>query len=629
MSGGGRRIAGTLLPLFLIGVHCGAPEGGESPPRIVSLTRIAEAEHPVEVWVRHGDDRLVLAAPAGEPIPVGPVPASEACVLHAGVAADPPLSGEVTLRVAVQDAEGRVLDVPVPDETVELRRGGWTELQRPLPALGEGGRLVLLGRLAREKGSRIGWGTPYLACADDREPKRPSRPNVLLISIDTLRADHLGVYGYERPTSPRIDALAEESIVFDAAFTTAPWTLPAHASMLTGLYPEEHGAGHATVFTPLAEDVGTVSERLSAAGYRTIAHVGGGYVGRAYGLDRGFDEWLDRHGATLESVLPETLAALSEAGGEPFFLFLHTYGVHGPYKHPDRFPSFRVPGRSEPKPIWREVASMTLHQHLDLGRFSGPGDAIAGYDSCIRFVDDQVGRLLDFLERRGMLDDSLIVVTSDHGESFLERGRYISHGYTFFEEEVRVPLVVRVPGAERTGRSDVLVDSTDVAALLLEVAGVAPSEPLSGASPLARIEGRTPRRELVRGGSAYTGGLYGRTARWKVMTAVPSMGAHGLRQPTSLLPDFDGDEQVYEVSADPGEIRNLTGELARHPAEVWTLHQQLGRLQQPGRGNASREFLDSEQARRLEALGYLDRTFGSPARTGREISSAPPRERRP
>ena len=322
---------------------------------------------------------------------------------------------------------------------------------------------------------------------------------------------------------------------------------------------------------PLEAHVETLAETLAAAGYRTVAHAGGGYVGPAYGLDRGFEEWIDRHGATLESVLPESLAALSEIDEEPIFLFLHTYGVHAPYAHPDRHPSFEVPRSGAGGDSWRRLGEMELHRHFQLERFDGIEGLIATYDSSIRFVDSQLGVLFEFMQRNRLLDDTVVILTSDHGESFLERGRYISHGYTFFDEEVRIPLIVRMPGGEPAGRSNELVDSTDIGALVLEVAGIASPPPVSGRSPIARLERRAPSRQFVRGGSAYTGGLYGRTREWKVMTEVDFNGPLGLRRPGLLLPDFAPQEQIYHVEQDLGEDRNLTSQPSRLP-ELSLIH---------------------------------------------------------
>jgi arylsulfatase A-like enzyme len=626
----------TLLVLIaLVGVQCSRGEAPEPGPgtgtRYISLSRLAHETIRAEIRGHHEDDRVTLVAEVGQALRIGPLPIGDRCVLHAGLLAGSGAVPALPVRIALETGNGTR---SVFEGRVDIDDRSWRDLAIPLPPSAGGEASVAALVLATETPDEqaeapveIGWGTPYVACEEplQRAPA-PPRPHVVLISIDTLRADHLGIYGYPRPTSLALDAFAGDALVFDNAFTTSPWTLPAHASMLTGLYPEVHRAGHASIYSPLDPDVVTLAQRLSLAGYDTLANVGGGYVGHAYDLDRGFDEWIDRHAATFESVLPEALDAVSHIGETPTFLFLHTYAVHSPYKLPAGEPSFRTPATG-PRPVgWSELAAMKVHLHIELERFHGIEDTIAAYDSSIAFMDRQLARLFELLEARGLLEESLVIVTSDHGESFLERGNYISHGYTFYDEEVRVPLLVRLPervqAERRTGRVSDLTDLTDVAALVLAVAGVEAEGELAGADPLARLDGRAPARELVRGESAYTGGLYGRTGRWKLMTRVPELGSLGLMRPRELIPDFHDEEQVFDTRNDPSESSNLATRSGELPAAVWQLRQQLGVLEAPGRGSARQDRLDRDQRRQLEALGYIDR-ISDPSQNPDDTPSAP------
>jgi len=263
------------------------------------------------------------------------------------------------------------------------------------------------------------------------------------------------------------------------------------------------------------------------------------------------------------------------------------------YAHPEEFDQFGASCDAEPCPAkprsaakrerWAALAAMKLHAHLRLGRFQDIDQVIAAYDGSILFVDSQLGLLFEYLRRTGMYENALIIVTSDHGESFLERGPYISHGYTLFDEELRVPLIVRRPGASKPDRSDDLVDLTDFAALILETSGVAQSTRLSGANPLARASGAIPKRRFVHGGSAFTGGAYVRTRDWKVIAPVRPLGALGMQRPDEVVPGFEFAEQVFDLSSGPSEQVDRAGNGASLPAAVWILRQQLDKIEPPGR----------------------------------------------
>ncbi len=369
------------------------------------------------------------------------------------------------------------------------------------------------------------WGLGLLAslalggsgCSPDSAPEpapRPS-PNLILISIDTLRADHLGAYGYSRPTSPRLDALAAESLLFTSAYAPAPWTLPSHAALLTGVHPWDLGFDNPRRTLP--ETVPTLAEGLAAHGYNTAAFVDStlsGFVGADRGFDRGFD--LYRHGphspgARQRFDVASTVdAALSWLDGRdvdrPFFLFLHTKSVHAlaaadpcrderclPYDQPEphrlRFidpetPSFRW--RSEDGSAAAQAYLWTLNEKIVNGELDPrqyPRERlevlIAAYDAGIRWVDDELGRLVDSLRARGRLSDTVLVVTSDHGESFLEEDLLLHQELA--EATLRVPLIFRLPDEDRVaGTSSVFVALEDVTPTLLDLAGAAVPERVAG-----------------------------------------------------------------------------------------------------------------------------------------------------
>jgi arylsulfatase A-like enzyme len=290
--------------------------------------------------------------------------------------------------------------------------------------------------------------------------------NVLLIVVDTLRADHMPTYGYSRPTAPYLDQLATQSVVFDNAIAPSSWTLPSHASMLSGLYPREHGAEREEV--PVRATVPLVSEEFSRRGYRTGAFSANGWLfSRQFGFGRGFAHfqdlypsawqliWFTSYGSRVQnlvrrlglsrnllgrkSVEEVNRAALnwigSSSGGRPFFVALNYMDVHCPYLPPEPFRSrFVRPG----------ARTGYISANFNEFPFLQPQqrqDEIDAYDASIAYVDSQIHSLLEELRRRGVLKDTIVVITSDHGEEFEEHGFY-SHGNALYRELVHVPLLV-------------------------------------------------------------------------------------------------------------------------------------------------------------------------------------------
>ncbi len=314
------------------------------------------------------------------------------------------------------------------------------------------------------------------------------RPHLILISVDTLRSDHLGCYGYERETSPNLDALAARGAVFEDVVSTSSWTLPAHASMLTGLYPSFHGLQDDGV--TLGEEVPTLAGRLRDAGYATIATVAHVYVSSQFGLERGFERFADDliEGGTRNPVAAEVvdrfLEELDAAGDErPIFGFLHFFDPHWDYAAPgvfrERFTDASYGGRVDG--TYRSLLDF-ISGRLD-ATDADRAQMIGYYDGEIAYWDAQLGRLLGELERRGMLDNTVIAVTADHGEEFLDHGA-LGHGRTMFVEQLGVPLVVAGhPALANGARREGVVSPLDVAPTFLALAG-AETEGLHGRSLL-------------------------------------------------------------------------------------------------------------------------------------------------
>jgi arylsulfatase A-like enzyme len=287
-----------------------------------------------------------------------------------------------------------------------------------------------------------------LACTDKPLPAGGSQPDVILLSIDTLRADHVGAYGYERDTTPFIDSLAERGTRFAHARSASPWTLPSHSTMLSGQLPIHHGAVDSGGGLP--EDLPLIQERFQAAGYATGAAVATLFVGRRFGFARGFDAFEDfdvtnknnlKGTVDAEDVFKAATDFVRGREGESVFLFLHLYDVHYPYEAPgDWEQKFDRKGtekdlryknyfRYQKHPV---KAEQMAHQ-------------VAQYDEEIAYVDDQLRQLIAQFQAAGR--DPLIIVTSDHGEEFGERGSW-GHAHTLNPEQLRVPLIIAGPGVK-------------------------------------------------------------------------------------------------------------------------------------------------------------------------------------
>ena len=310
--------------------------------------------------------------------------------------------------------------------------------------------------------------------------RRPKLDKVILISIDTLRAANLGYDGYRRPTSPAIDRFAAQCLDFRQAYSHAPSTLPSHASMFTSVIPSVHQA-HAGNRVPLADEFTTLAERFRDSGYRTAAFVEGGQMAAVWNLSQGFEvydepgdpkktsRWVPDY---LTRILDRAIRWIEQHQQERFFCFIHSYVVHAPYSPVPPYDRMFDEGYEGPLPF--AVEPSRIEGLNDRSRNPQEPDIrhiVSLYDGEIRFMDHHVGLFLERLTELGLADHTVVVFTSDHGEEFAEHGQVGMHGHTLYDELLRVPLLIRIPGI-KPRRIQRQVRLADLAPTLLALMGI-------------------------------------------------------------------------------------------------------------------------------------------------------------
>jgi arylsulfatase A-like enzyme len=414
------------------------------------------------------------------------------------------------------------------------------------------------------------WGHPELWQAAARGPA----PNVIVVSLDTLRADRLSLYGNPRPTSPLLDAWARRrAVVFESAVAPSPWTLPSHASLFTGLDALRHGVNHGY---PVPRALPIMADLFRRAGYATLGVTGGGYVGAEFGFDRGFDSYYSHRqrgdDSEMEAGVERALGWLRRRRDQPFFLFFHTYAVHAPYRprqpHFDRLEPGRAGTAAAYAPRRLETTAadgfLVRQQLLKLepgrdGTAAPPSDhALVGalYDSSVAYADAQLGRLLQELAALGLERRTVVVVTSDHGEALGER-ELAGHAY-LYDFNLMVPLLVAAPDGRGAGRRvGAQVRSVDVLPTVLELAGLPAPPGLDGASLLGLMDGRAdaaPREAWS----------YAASTNFGVSLRAP--GVKYIYNDTAWAPAC-GRAELYHLSTDPREERDLAPGAGRAEAD--------------------------------------------------------------
>jgi arylsulfatase A-like enzyme len=488
-------------------------------------------------------------------------------------------------------------------DRLSYRRGGPDRT----PALRRLIRLLSILAAVSALAWALAWAFEWPAPAPSTSPPRV----IVLISLDTLRPDHLGTYGHVRDTSPVLDALADRGVVFEDASSTAPWTLPAHASMLTGFYPSEANVRRSPNRLPAS--ISSLATQFRKAGYRTVG-IASNLWFTIGALFQGFDDWenLDDEIADFlrgtanateqtteglsEQITQRGLKALNAHREHPIFLFLHYFDIHSDYVSRPEFEGLFLPGDFRSKSRLdgsTKQLSLIKAGTIELNDREQEELRIL-YDAGIRQLDDRLAPLFDWIEKEVGWKQALVVVTSDHGEAFFEHDSNVSHGDAQYQEQIRVPLIMAGGELPAGLRITEPVSIVDIAPTLLGAAGIIPANPLPGYD-LARHweKGEVP-------GSSRA--IYAQSAPsvnrdW--LRAV-RRGHHKLIINTKL-----GTRELYDLSADPAETENLAAaqpELTRRLAALLAAFER--RHPDPER---EPEFeIDEATRERLRALGYTE-----------------------
>jgi len=498
----------------------------------------------------------------------------------------------------------------------------------PLGLVLAGAVLFVVGGI----GAVRGFALPVRSGAEPGAPAAGSArgPNVLVVLIDTLRADHLGCYGYDRPTSPAIDAFAAEGVQFMRAYSQSTWTKPATASLMTGRYPRQHQAYLEKAKLPETERL--LPEALRAAGYRTAVFSGNPWITREWGFDQGVDHFLSIYDerfarVTLFMMSLKRLSKLvddrarvynrvkmlvqgeltttsrdvvvsdafvrwiEQHRGDRFYAHLHFMSPHHPYDPPPPFDRFVPDPTHKPVTYYPKKSFFFFEEGAELPD-AARADMVARYDGDILFADGVFGRLIERLRKLGVLDDTVVVLVSDHGEEFFDHRNW-GHGQSVYEELTHVPLIVRHPTLFPAGRRiETPVMTVDVMPTILEAAGAAPLDALAGRSLLPLVAGAAAVPP-----EAYAELIY-RYGEARALVAGSQKAIH-------MRKDEEARAERYDLGADPAEQHPLdtTG------AEARPLLERLDALTRWGQEHQSAPVeaeIDPEMQKRLKALGYLD-----------------------
>ncbi|MBN1824620.1 MAG: sulfatase [Candidatus Eisenbacteria bacterium] len=437
----------------------------------------------------------------------------------------------------------------------------------------------------------------------------PPRPNILLVSIESLRADHVGCYGYGRPTTPNVDRLAREGTVYRHAFSQTSWTLTSHATLFTGLYPTAHG-----VIEPrhrLGDSYRTLAETLAERGYQCAGFASGPFLRTPYNLHQGFEIWDDSPAAPdqesahaditnprMEGLLTSFLEEDRDPN-RPFFLFAYLWDVHYDFLPPPPFDTLFVPEDAEPIDATSFETNPLIHPAMDSAALRW---IVAQYDGEIRCTDELLGRLWDRMRSLGLWENTVIVVTADHGEEFFEHGDK-GHKKNLFVETLHVPLVVKWADGRPAASDDRLAGLLDLFPTLARLGGGGPGDEPQG------IDLNEPARgpedplfhELVT--TFYGRGAAGRMEKRGEQWWAVRRGDYKLVSAPDRRMNL-----LFDAAADPRELHPIETErpeLLERYLRLLAPWQSRMRAVAERHGEAESVRLSEEERERLEALGYV------------------------
>ncbi|MBA7465098.1 2,3-bisphosphoglycerate-independent phosphoglycerate mutase [subsurface metagenome] len=433
-----------------------------------------------------------------------------------------------------------------------------------------------------------------------RLTNRSKGPNIILISIDALRADHLSCYGYHRNTSPNIDRLASQGILFKNGFSQATWTLASHTSIFLSQYVWRHNVNSSHTKKRLPDPCTTLAEILKNENYATAAFTGGGIMSSKYGFNQGFEIYDDgppgrRRHYEISSHIDKLLSWLESVRNRKFFLFIHTYDVHSPYNPPSPYFDLYTNGYSKGKALKTSEGIIATFE-TDASKFTPEEiDYItAVYDGGINYVDDQLGKIFEKLDQLGIDDNTIIIVTADHGEAFKEHGK-LAHCHKPYIEEIHVPLIMRGPGIPKNRIYENFVQHIDIVPTILEILNIPQRKEMQGKSLLPLMNNC----EIEKDFKTYSFGQDRNKPQQSFSMSIRT-------KEWTYIMNQNGPDELYDRINDPKEQNNI---IEKRPLIAQKLKKELEDfiiLTSEGKPRVAEKVdIDEELKEQLKSLGYL------------------------
>jgi len=498
-------------------------------------------------------------------------------------------TGEVSLKIAVQPEQGESQSAAIITLCPKAQRAPWRWMRKQLNLEAFAGQRVTLRfetHTADQKTDGFILITDFTA-QHKATKSAATRPNFLILLVDALRPDHLSTYGYSRPTSPNLDLLAKESLVFENAFAQSHCTNFSVPTLFTSRLPLETKTKQSSYYN-LSPDLVMLPQTLQEAGYSTVAFCVNPLIHWDYGYDAGFDAFYQGH-EKGEALNEKALTWLKTNAPQPFFIYLHYMDVHGPYCAPEKY---RAPFLSGiPSPTDQAVRYGQITEMLDqmetgkVYRREEQEYLRALYDGGINYTDWYIGELLAQLKQMGLYENTVIIVLADHGEEFWEHGG-LGHGGQLYDELLRVPLIIKLPAAFgfRGKRLTTPARIIDIYPTIMELAGLSSPSRLRGKSLLAADAGEKC-------------WLY---AEAPEMAALRDRSWKFIDKPGSLQ------DELYNLEKDPAEIKNV---IARYPERAAQMQAQIAKFTKSAKSATSahqeQKSIDPKTFERLKSLGYL------------------------